>query len=92
MKIMKDYYVLYLRCDILILADVFQNFTSNSLKNYGLCPSYYLSVPGLSWYAMLKITKSVLELIAIPDIYVLFEKGTRCRIIYISNRYSTGNR
>ena len=36
MKIMKDYHVLYLRCDIPLLADVFQKFISNSLKNYGL--------------------------------------------------------
>ena len=41
-KMMKGYHDLYLKCDILILA-VFENFRSNSLKNYGLCPSHYLS-------------------------------------------------
>ena len=48
MKTMKDYHDLYLKCDILLLADVCENFGNNSLKNYGLCPSHYLSAPGLS--------------------------------------------
>ena len=36
---MKDYHDLYLKCDFLLLADVFETFRYNSLKNYGLCPS-----------------------------------------------------
>ena len=63
----------------------------NSLKNYGLCPSHYLSAQGLSWDAMLKMTKTKLELIPDPDMYLFFEKGTRGRISYISNRYSKAN-
>ena len=46
MKTMKDYDDLYLKCDVLLLADAFEKF---SLKNYGLHPSHYLSTPGLSW-------------------------------------------
>ena len=57
MKAVKDYHNLYLKCDVLLLADVFEKFRNNSLKNYGLCPSHYLSAPGLSWDAMLKMTK-----------------------------------
>ena len=34
MKIMKDYHDLDLKCDILLLADVFEKFRNNSLKNY----------------------------------------------------------
>ena len=37
---------------------------------------------------MLKIAKIQLELIADPDMYILFKKGTRGGISYISNRYS----
>ena len=50
---MKDYHKLFLKCDVLLLADVFEKFRSNTLENYGLCPSHYLSAPGLSWDAML---------------------------------------
>ena len=35
MKTMKDYHGLYLKCDVLLLADVFENFRNNSLNNYG---------------------------------------------------------
>ena len=63
MKTAKDYLDLDLKSDILLLADVFEKFRNNILKNYGLCPSHYLSVRGLSWDAMLKMTKIELELI-----------------------------
>ena len=45
MKTMGDFHYLYLKCDILLLVDVFEKFKNNSLKNYGLCPSHYLSAP-----------------------------------------------
>ena len=85
---MKDYHDLYLICDVLLLPDVFEKFISNTLKNYGLCPSHYLSAPGLSWDAILKMTKIELELIPDPDMSIFFENGTRDGIHYISNRYS----
>ena len=37
MKAMKDYHDLYLKCDVSLLADVFEKFRNNSLKNYRLC-------------------------------------------------------
>ena len=85
MKTMKDYHKLYLKCDILLLADVFEIFRNNSLKNYGLCPSHYLSAPALTWDAMLNMTKVELELILDLDMYIFFEKGTRGGASYISN-------
>ena len=48
MKTMKDYHELYLTCYVLLLADVFEKFRNINLKNYGLCPSHYLSAPGLN--------------------------------------------
>ena len=60
MKTMNDYHDLYLNCDVLLLADVFEKIRNNSLKNYRLCPNHYLSAPGLSWEAMLKMTKNEL--------------------------------
>ena len=33
MKTMKDYHNLYLKCDVLLLADVFEKCRNNSLKN-----------------------------------------------------------
>ena len=60
---MKDYDDFYLKCDVLLLPDVFEKFRDNSLNNYGLSPSHYLSAPALSWDAVLNIIKTKLKLI-----------------------------
>ena len=86
MKAMKDYHDLYLKCDVLLLTDVFEKIRNNNLEICGLFPSHYLSGPGLSWNAMLNITKVEIKLIPDPDTYMLFGKGTRGGISYISNR------
>ena len=73
------------------LADVFEKFRKNSLKNYGLCPSHCLSAPGLSWDTVLNMSKVELELIPDPDMLIFFEKGMKGGISYISNRYNKAN-
>ena len=40
---------------------------------------------------MRNMTKVELELVTDPGMYILFEKGMRGGISYISNRYSKGN-
>ena len=74
---MKDYHGLYLKCDVLLLADIFEKFRKNSSKNYGLCTSHYLNTRALSWDAMLNIKKVKLELISDLCMYILFEKDMR---------------
>ena len=88
MKTIRDYHDLYIVCDYLLLFDVFKKFRTNSLRNYGLCPSHQLSAPSLSWYAMLKMPKIKLEPITDPDMYIFFEKSTREGTSAISNRYN----
>ena len=86
---MKDYQDLYLKCDVLLLADVFENVRNNILKNCGLFPSHYLSPLGLSWAETLTMTKFKLELIPDPDmLQKRIKKDTRGGISKISNRYS----
>ena len=46
---------------MLLLVDTFEKFIFTNLKYYGLGPCHYFSAPGLSWDAMLKITKVKLE-------------------------------
>ena len=77
MKAMKDYHNLYLKCYVFLLADVFEEFSRNSLKKYGLCPSYHLRSPSLSWNVMLKMTETELKLNSDPHMYIFFEKGAR---------------
>ena len=69
-KKMKNYHNLYLKCDVLLLADVFEEFRNNSLKDYGLCSSHYLSAPALSWVAVLNMKKVEIKLIRDPNMYI----------------------
>ena len=73
------------------MSRCFEKFRNNSLQNYGLCPSHYLSASALSWDAMFNMTKAELKLIPDPNMYIFFEKGTRGGVSYISNRYSKDN-
>ena len=57
--------------------DIWISFRDTSLKNYGLEPAHYYSAPGLSFDAMLKMTKVEISLITKPDIYQFFEKQIR---------------
>ena len=52
-----DYLDLYLKTDFLLLADVFEKFINTYLDYYGLDPCHYFSSPGLSWVALIKMTK-----------------------------------
>ena len=57
----EDFHNHYFKKDVLFLADVFEKFISTSLKYYNLDPCHYFSAPGLSWDAMLKMTKEDIE-------------------------------
>ena len=91
MKTFKEYLELYNVTDVLLLADVFENFRDICLKNYGLDPVYYYTAPGLAWDAMLKMTKINLELLSDVDKLLMLEKGIRGGISIISNRYGKAN-
>ena len=91
MTTMKDYHNLYLELDVLLLADVFENFREVCMDNYKLDPAWYLTAPGLSWDAMLKSTGIKLDLLTNPDMLMMVEAGTRGGVSMISNRYSEAN-
>ena len=91
MKSMREYHDLYLKSDVLLLADVFKNFRDVCMSNYGLDPCWYYTSPGLSWDALLKTTNNYLENIKDPDMYLFFEKGTRGGISTITTRYGEAN-
>ena len=91
MKTFKDYHDLYNKSDVLLLADVFENFRDVCMKNYQLDPAWYYTAPGLAWDACLKKTGVELELLSDPDMLLMFEKGIRGGISMISNRHGKAN-
>ena len=91
LETMGDYHNLYLKSDILLLADVFENFRKTCLQYYKLDPCHYFTSPGLSWDAMLKMTDIKLELMTDIDMFQFIEKGMRGGVSYIANRYGKAN-
>ena len=79
-KTFKDFHKNYLRKDVLLSADVFEKFITTSLKYYNLDPCHYYSAPGLSWDAMLKMTKMTkikLQKIGDSEKHPFIEDGMR---------------
>ncbi|CAB4004930.1 NYNRIN [Paramuricea clavata] len=86
-----DYYDLYLKTDVLLLADVFEDFRRVCLGSYKLDPAHYIFAPGLSWDAMLKRTGIRSDLLSNVDMYQFIEKGMRGGVSYIGHRYAKAN-
>lgn len=91
MKTLGDYTDFYLKCDVLLLSDVFEKFRFMSLNHYNLDPCHYVSSPSLSWDAMQLYTGVELDLISDVEIYQMFEKGIRGGLAQCSRRYAKAN-
>ena len=90
-KTMRDYNDIYLKSDVLLIADVFENFRDLCLENYKLDPAYYYTAPGLFYDACLKKTKINLELLTDPTMHLMIENGIRGGISMITHRHSIAN-
>ena len=74
-----EYHDLYLKTDVLLLADVIENFRQVLLENYHLDPAWFLTAPSFFWAAMLKMTQVDLQLICEGnmEMFRFFERQIR---------------
>lgn len=86
-----EYHDLYVCSDVLLLADVFENFRRISLQFYKIDPCHTYTAPGLAWQACLRMSHVRLELLTDIDMHLFIEKGIRGGIAMISNRYGKAN-
>ncbi len=90
-KNLGEYHDLYLKTDVLLLTDVFENFREMCLNYYGLDPAYYLTLPNYAWDVMLYTTNVELEQIHDLDMYEMFEKGLRGGMCQVSHKHIKAN-
>ena len=90
-KTMGEYHDLYLKSNVLLLADVFESFRKTCLQYYKLYPCNYFTSLCLNWDAMLKMTNIKLELMTDVDMFQFIEKGMHGGVSYIANRYGKAN-
>jgi len=88
---MGDYHDLYVATDVVLLADVFENFRKVCQGKYRLDPTHYYSAPGLSWDALLKKTGVELELLMDLDMHLFIERGMRGGISMVGKRHAKAN-
>lgn len=86
-----DYHDLYMETDVILLADVFENFRNLCFRIYELDPDHFYTAPELAWQAALKMTDVHLELFTDPDMHLFIERGLRGGISMISQRYAKAN-
>ena len=86
-----EYHDLYVQCNTLLLADVFENFRVKCIIIYKLDPAHFLSARGLAWQACLKKTNVKLNLLSDNGMLPMVEEGIRvgmCQAVY---RYAKAN-
>ena len=86
---LSQYSDLYLKIDVLLLADVFENFRNTCLTSYDLDPAYYYTLPWYTWDAMLKYTQVRLELLSDIDQIMFVERGIRGGLSQCSSRWKS---
>ena len=91
MSTFKEYHKLYLTLDGLLLADVLTDLRTTSMRDSGLDPAHYFTMPNFSFDDMLKTTKVELELLTDPTMYLAIENNIRGGISVISHRYAEAN-
>ena len=71
----RGYTKLYVDTDVHNLADLFETFRNECITNYTLDPAHFITAPGLSWEACLRLTKTKLELIKDPEMTKFIDEG-----------------
>ena len=74
---LKELTMLYLKNDVLLLTDIFQNYIDTCKKAYGINPLYSYSTPSCIWKAGLKMTGVKLDYITHDKLRLLLENNMR---------------
>ena len=90
-KTFKDYTIAYLHMDVYLLTDVFEYFRKQCLKEDGLDPVHYVSMPALSMESAFKMSNEEIELLSDPSMHELFERGIRGGMAFTNKHCLSAN-
>jgi len=76
-KNMQDFHNVYVKLDVVLLADCMENFRRVGMQEYGIDPAHCWTLAGYTWQCCLKMTDLELQLITDPNIYLMFENSIR---------------
>ena len=79
-----DYLMAYLKLDVILLACVFERFREQTLKQDGLDPVHFISLPGLSFLSAFKMTGERIDLLSDLEMYSFFERGIRGGMTFVN--------
>ena len=74
-QLFQDDHEAYVESDVLLLADVFEQFRKLCMNYYGLDPANYIYDPSLAWDAMLLKTNIKLDAISDLEMINVLEKN-----------------
>ena len=87
----ETYMSVYLKVDVIQLADVFENYREMVMQCDGLEVLNYFTIPQLSWDSAFKYTKTEVELLTDAEMYRFFEKGIRGGITFVNKHKVNAN-
>ena len=83
--------MIYVQSDVLLIADVFENFRYQRLKTYDLDIANFLTLPSLAWKACLKVTNIELDLLRDGEMLLMIESGIRSGLTQVITKFSEAN-
>ena len=79
----KELTEMYLKIDVILLANVFEKFIKVSLNEYKINPLYCVSLPGYPWECGLKYTGINLQTLQDKDMILMLENNIRGGILSV---------
>ena len=86
-KYIRDYHMIHLKVDTVLLANVSEYFREIFLKQYGLDPAYYYASPDL-FSESFQIYKYETDNVQESGLYSFVKKGIRGIVSTITHRYA----
>ena len=90
-KSMGDYHDFYMKTDVLLLADVMEDFRDKRTSVCGLDALHCYMAPGLAWEEALKTTNVELDHITDPTMHFFIEKGIHGGVSVTTKRHAVTN-